>query len=446
MKIVLYSTASNSFDGNTFLIKQLPSCASNINDFLERNRDIKIDIVTQLPGMFLIDLDKNTLKEKANNVNYHILPLKSTLDEIVTEIENCNPDIVISASFWAAPYDWLTAKDSLIASMLKEKNIKTICHTMETALSCFDKWETHHMLMQNGFNVANAVLVRHDMFFNADSKKEINENIYKECILKQIEELHYPVIIKDTVGLSSYGMEVMDDFEKAKKYLLSKRNNSDRIVEEYIEGLQFGTEIYGIDGNYSILPPFLFSVNKYGITSPKQSIKIGPITDEKYNISTLKKELERMAKIFNFKGITQIDLVYKDNSWYIIEINPRISGMTASYASSLSSSIVELLIKSSLGENNFINYEKINKTLNIKFPLLSETEITRLKSKEFVKYVRQMENLAARQDRETGYCECIIVGKDWKELETELEILNKDFSSSMEKAFFNNAKNMIKSM
>ena len=317
---------------------------------------------------------------------------------------------------------------------------------METALSCFDKWETHHMLMQNGFNVANAVLVRHDMFFNADSKKEINENIYKECILKQIEELHYPVIIKDTVGLSSYGMEVMDDFEKAKKYLLSKRNNSDRIVEEYIEGLQFGTEIYGIDGNYSILPPFLFSVNKYGITSPKQSIKIGPITDEKYNISTLKKELERMAKIFNFKGITQIDLVYKDNSWYIIEINPRISGMTASYASSLSSSIVELLIKSSLGENNFINYEKINKTLNIKFPLLSETEITRLKSKEFVKYVRQMENLAARQDRETGYCECIFIGKDWKELETELEILNKDFSSSMEKAFFNNAKNMIKSM
>ncbi|MCR5607426.1 MAG: ATP-grasp domain-containing protein, partial [Treponema sp.] len=420
MKIVLYSTASNLFDGNTFLIKQLPSCASTINDFLEKNRDIEIDIVTQLPGMFLIDLDKNILKEKAFNVNYHILPLESSLDDIATEIENCNPDIAVSASFWTAPYDWLTAKDSLIASMLEKKNIKTICHTMETSLTCFDKWETHNFLIRNGFNVAKAVLVRHDMFFNAASKKEINENIYQECILKQIEELHYPVIIKDTSGLSSYGMEVMETFEKTKKYLLSKRNNSDRIVEEYIKGMQFGAEIYGINGNYRVVPPFLFSVNKYGITSPKQSIKIGPVVDEKYNISLLISELERMANIFNFRGITQIDLVYKDNLWYIIEINPRISGMTSSYAISLSSSIIELLINSFLKKNDFIDYKEMHKTMNIKFPLLNETELIRLKSKPFVKYIRQMENLAAKQDRETGYCECIIQGKDWKEIESEL--------------------------
>ena len=79
-------------------------------------------------------------------------------------------------------------------------------------------------------------------------------------------------------------MVVASTYNQVISFLSSKRYNSDRIIEEYIEGLQFGTEIHGTNGKYIVHNPYLFSVNKYGITSPKQSVKIGPVCDKKYKI------------------------------------------------------------------------------------------------------------------------------------------------------------------
>ena len=40
-----------------------------------------------------------------------------------------------------------------------------------------------------------------------------------------------------------------------------------------------------LEKNHFVFFPFIFSTNKYGITSPKQSVKLGPINDEKFFIS-----------------------------------------------------------------------------------------------------------------------------------------------------------------
>ena len=137
------------------------------------------------------------------------------------------------------------AGNGIIAEILQTSGIKTICHPSKTALECFDKNKTHNFLSTNKYKVPNSVYVHHELYWGERNKLEVKNNVYKEYVHHNIKTLKFPVVIKDTVGLSSYGMEVATTYNQVISFLSSKRNNSDRIIEEYIEGLQFGTEIHG---------------------------------------------------------------------------------------------------------------------------------------------------------------------------------------------------------
>ena len=105
-------------------------------------------------------------------------------------------------------------------------------------------------------------------------------------------------------------------------------------------------------------PLYKFTTNKWGITSPKLSVKAGLVKDKKYKLDELETTLLRLAKIFGLKGVTQFDLVFSDEKWFIIEINPRLSGMSECSAISLGKSVQQILLETVLDEkkNDEANY------------------------------------------------------------------------------------------
>ena len=254
-------------------------------------------------------------------------------------------------TFWVAPFDWLNISDALVAEKLKEKGIKTICNPLETGLICFDKNRSREFFEAKSFSCPKTLFVDHDMFFCAGSHKDVLRNAYKESVFIQLKELQLPLVIKDTVGLSSYSLAVVNTYGEACAYLNSKKNNSNRIIQEFAEGLQIGVEIYGKPGNYTMLPPFIFSVNKYGITSPKQSVKYSQGTEwtQTKEFLDLQKEMLRLAELLKIQGAAQVDLVLKQGKWQIIEINPRLSGMTLAYCSALESNVFDLMYRGITG-------------------------------------------------------------------------------------------------
>jgi len=441
MKIVIYSTNSNYFKEEELKTKYLPSCKEQIDKLCKKYSEHQFVIVTQLPGSFLLDLDQREIKEKSENAKYILIEENDSPMQIAQTILEEKPDLAIAATFWVEPFDWLSIKDGLVAEILRKNGTKAICHSSQMGVECFDKYRTHLLLEKIGLNVAKAVYVHHWLFICAGTKGRVKENVYAECVLEQIKNLNYPIIIKDTVGLSSYGMQVVENFEDAKKYLYSRRNNSDRIVEELIHGEQFGTEIHGTKGNYRVFPPLMFSVNKYGITSPKQSVKIGPVTNEKYKIAELKEQLEKMANALDFSGIAQVDLVFSNEKWYIIEINPRISGMTSTYAASEEKTIPEILVDSVLQKNDETS---LNKVMNFKMPILEEEVLKKIKEFDSVKQIFQIENPSASQIRERGYTEIVLSAENNSKLENELEKIKMAFPNFIEEVFYENAKNILK--
>lgn len=239
--------------------------------------------------------------------------------------------------------------------------------------------------------------------------------------------MSFPVVIKSLTGFSSYGMDVAKTFPEALHFLNQKSGNEDKIIQEYKDGLHFGLEIYGDQENFEVLPPFLFTLNKYGITSPKQSIKIGPFNfdDEKYQeklqLSSLKNDMERLWKTFGFSGSIQVDLVFAENKWHIIEINPRLSGMTFTYSGLKNSNPQELMLKSLVDKTIFPKNQNI-KLCNLKIPVQSKSDFEKLTNNPIIKRIFQIDNKLAKQKRDVGFCEIVFEAQNYGELSKVLEL------------------------
>ena len=397
MTLVFYSTNASHYDGTALKIRTVPTRAQVWNAFCARHADDRIIVATQLPASFVADISVNTFAHQSTRVQYVLLQADNPA-ALAQEICALNPDCAIAATFWVPPFDWLPLQDALVAQELRACGVQTVCHPADLALDCYDKWRTHLLLKVHGFPVAQAVHLDYQQFWCERSHRDLKTNVYKTYLLRQLERMQYPVVIKDTTGLSSYGMEVATTYKQALYYIYSGRTNSDRIIETYLDGEQFGTEIYGRDGTYTVLDPFLFSLNRYGITSPKQSVKLGPVTDARYKIADLKAMLTRLANELHLCGVAQVDVVFKDGEWYIIEINPRLSGMSETYAASLGLSVYEMLYRAARAEP--IDTSAQNMVCNCKLPLLTDDQLEQIAAEPAIRYVHQIHNTAAKQERE----------------------------------------------
>ena len=407
MRIIFYSTNSNIFDEENFKIKVMPKNAATFSNFCKAHPEHEFFCVTQKPGMFLPEKTDGSHDAVFTLPNVHYLPLETNTDTFAGTVAALKPDMAIAMTFWIEPYDWLPVSDAILGEKLKAAGIRTICHSVETALICFDKWRTHNELARLGFKVAAAVFCDHDLYFCAGSNKEVLRNVYKESVLAQIRGLRLPVIIKDTTGLSSYGMTVAHTYGEVAGYLNSKRNNSNRLIEEFISGRQFGLEIYGLPGAYTVLPPFEFSVNQYGITSPKQSVKYGPCELP----AELREMMLKLAEGLGLCGAAQVDLILDDDGkWHIIEVNPRLSGMTYTYAAACGLSVFEMMYKACVEKNPLPQPAPF--VMSLKLPLMTENEMSEILQLSGVKLLNQTNDLAAKQEREKGFCECIIAADE----------------------------------
>ena len=389
MKIVFYSSNSNNYEPQACVTTTYPSWNKLWQDLCTLSPEHEFFAVSQKPAMFMPD-------------SAIIVDSQQTKD-FVNTISSLKPDLVIALSFWVTPYDWLPVKDALIADELRALGIETICHSKETALLCFDKYRTMNFLEAKGFTHAPGMFVDHDLYFCAGNMSEVNHNVYKECVLSQLKQMEYPLIIKNPVGLSSYGMTVVNSYNEAYGYLNSKKHNSNRLIEKFIQGEQFGTEIYGRNGKYTVMPPFRLSVNQYGITSPKLCEKTGPETSKEYKIEELKKELARLACELKLDGFAQVDLVYGGGRWYIIEINPRLSGMTTTFTAAAGLNFYDYLLRAVT--TDFA--PTLRHVVNKKIPLQTDEQLKELSLDKNVLFISQIKNELALQERERGYCEIV---------------------------------------
>ena len=440
MTVVFFSTNTNIYDGRMHFFNK-PSARDFLSELMAAFPGTQFYVVTQRPGMFLADIDQNGNIIECPGIKY-IVADNEDARTFAQRIVSLNPDTAVAASFWVTPFDWLGLSDALVAEYLEQAGIRTICNTSKTQYTCFDKNVTHDFLTANNFCTPRSIFVHRERFIAERGRAEIHTNAYREYIFSELDKLNYPVVIKDTSGLSSYGMEVVKSSKAARGFLCSKNCSCDKIVQEFIEGISFGTEIYGRNGDYEVMDPFMFSVNKYGLTSPKQSVKLGPVTAECFCTADMKRELKRLADVLCIDGIAQVDLIFnpEQKKWYIIEINPRLSGMTKSVAAANGFNFMAALYDKNTA------FCRLNKkfVLTFKFPILDKRTLVQLCGFPGILSISQTVNDAAKQQRECGFCEVVTGGTDSiVELSECLEKIKDAFPKVMEDVFYEKAKEML---
>ena len=416
MRIVFFSTNSNNYAGDETSLRQFPSNTDRLCRLRQYLGDDTFSVATALPGSFLRDTRGSSFftppcdgNQNQDENQFEFRDLSGMDPQQAAEtIAALNPDFAIAVSAWVTPFDWLGLMDAMTADILLEKGIPVLCSSAETQMLCFDKNLTHKFLTENSFPCPSAIYVHHELFWSERGRKEIARNVYRDYIFSKVSGMEFPVVIKDTIGLSSYGMEVAVSYKETLHYLKMGRTKSDRMVEKYINGLHFGAEIYGTPGNYFVTDPFIFSLNRFGITSPKLSVKIGPVScgqSDRFRIPELKILLESLAEKLQIQGCTQVDLVFDGEKWFVIEINPRLSGLTESYCIAYGKDILQTLADCAMKKDPGL--EEKGKVCCMKIPLQEESELEKISRLPNIRHLKQIFYSGAKQEREKGYCEII---------------------------------------
>ena len=378
MRIVLYNTSSRRFEVGTN-VTYFPSRADDWDKTAELYPEHEIIYVAINLGLFMLDLENSKVSIKPKKVKYVLIEENKSVEEIAELIFSLTPTVAIASSISGSYTDWNPIKDALVAEQLEKRGIKTIANKTSTAYTCFDKWQTHIALRELGYNVAKAVYVDNKLFCKDKTDPAISANVYKEYVLHRIKELTFPIVIKSTTGTGNINMVIAKNFEQASGILNGETIDFDVIVEEFLRGEVFGIEIHGVNGKYHVLPPFSFSVNEHGISDGHNNVKFGPVTNEKYRVLQLQESLLSLAEAMDFAGCVQLDMVFYNDKWYIIEINPRYTGLTLTNAIAQGRTTFSIYTESALGGT--IDYSKIENlkyVLNFKIPALDNAVLEKL--------------------------------------------------------------------
>lgn len=493
MKVVFYSSSTNAYDASSFHYTAYPACCSLLEGYASEHPEHSIAVAARLPAFFLLDLENDgSFTRKARGVEYILLDAvtassvsadkaPAAFKAFAAAIAALSPDIAIAATCWMTPFDWLPLEDALIAEELEKAGIRTLCHSTASAEICFDKRLARAFLKEHNFPAPESLFLDHSLFWAGRGRPEFVINPYKERLFLQLEKLHYPAVIKDTTGLSSYGMDVVKSPEAARSILESRKTSGDRLIEEYAAGDQFGVEVYGTPGRYNVMTPFMFSVTQYGITSPKQSVKLSVSGDEaetRFHLADMRRLVTDMAEALELCGAAQFDLVFcgaaglesrqksacRYGGWTVIEINPRLSGLTAPTAVLAGKSAPELLLaaaglesgemsaceaapeKRAIGLESGLRYAFTIApacVLDVKLTVLSGGRFAELCSLPYVYAVNQTANDAARQNRERGYCEVVLGAETPAALLEKLDELKVCFPDELDDNFVESARRLI---
>jgi biotin carboxylase len=212
----------------------------------------------------------------------------------------------------AAIYDWCRSiKDCEILAVWANNDILIPARaSLESALDikfphashqvCFDllsKARGSEILRDSGFTP-----VQYD--FKQDTQKELN----------------YPVIVKPKKGSGSQGVKLINSKAELEKI---EFNPEKQVIEEYIEGIEFGTNHF-YDGKNIFKLPAVRRYFDHNISMVPLGTVIADMEDE-----ILKKSYTDIEKIIihnNWLGPIKSDIFIANNQFYIIEMSPRFHG------------------------------------------------------------------------------------------------------------------------
>jgi len=247
-----------------------------------RGNVLATEISSTAPALYFAD--KSYIIPKLRDVNY-----MSTLLGI------CERDKIKAITTLIDPEITVLARNR---SFFEKRNILLLTPSIKTAKLCFDKYLMFEYLSGNNINTIKTYSDIKKFIF--DCKKNI---------------INFPVFIKPRCGSGSVGAKKVHSMDEMKFYYY---NESNVIIQEFMDGDDIDVDIYVDCISKEVISIF---------AKRKLETKIGGANKTiSFKDERLFDIIQRINKKFNFYGPVDMDFFYKDNQYYLSEINPRFGG------------------------------------------------------------------------------------------------------------------------
>lgn len=230
----------------------------------------------------------------------------------------------------------------------KKLGAEIIISNPETIEVCQDKYKMYEFLKENNFKTPKT-------FKSYDQFKAVYDS----------GEIELPVFIKPRTGSASIGINKVNDIKELKILL---NNNDDLLIQEYIDGQEYGIDVYVDTVSKEIISVFL-----------KKKVRMRAGETDKA-VSVKNEELLETIKAFTKKlkliGPADMDVFEKDGEFYISEVNPRFGGGYL-IAFECGENFPEYIINNMNGRENEIKLNEYEKDM-----YMIRHDIVTMKSKE----------------------------------------------------------------
>lgn len=183
-------------------------------------------------------------------------------------------------------------------TIFEEKNIKVLVPFLKSAQLCFDKFSMYQYLKNNNIPTIETF----DTY---------------ESFMKSFQEgiIQFPVFVKPRTGSGSMGARKI--FSETELQFALKQDPS-LIIQEFMTGIDLDADVYVDTQSREVVSIFLKKKISTTIGGANKTISF---KDER-----LFEMIKKINKLFDLYGPNDMDFFYKDDRYFLSEINPRFGG------------------------------------------------------------------------------------------------------------------------
>ena len=267
-------------------------------------------------------------------------------------------------------------RDSLVKDYIQTHNmpVNIVANSSATMEATFDKWLTKEILAGYDIPVTPGKLIR-----SVDDLPAIEA------------EFNFPMILKERKSYTGMGIRILNNTEDLRKYV-ARNIQKGLFAEPFVPGSEVSLEVITWDGKMIFQPLVYKGETRLNILEhPAYRPRISPYrrnTDlEKKIIGIVGKSVEKLQ----LKGAAEFEFIIVNDEPFIMEINPRISGITRLCSAAGGVNVYRELAYISMNKT-FSGRQPLEKTkYAMQFPLtvLPEGEfLQELKNNPAVSYIK----------------------------------------------------------
>lgn len=142
------------------------------------------------------------------------------------------------------------------------------------------------------------------------------------------ERIGYPVVVRPSYVLGGRAMEIVYDVANLKRYMTTAVQASPEhpiLIDKFLDAA-IEVDVDALcDGNEVVIGGIMEHIEEAGIHSGDSACSLPPYSLSQTIIDEIRRQTEVMALELNVKGLMNVQYAVKDDTIYILEVNPRAS-------------------------------------------------------------------------------------------------------------------------